>query len=52
MNYLHTSRIAWVASSERLASGSDHLYTKRVACEGDHLGTERLASGGDHLGTG
>jgi hypothetical protein len=27
MNYLHTSRAAWVASSERLASGGDHLCT-------------------------
>jgi hypothetical protein len=27
MNYLHTSRVAWVASSERLASGDDHLCT-------------------------
>jgi hypothetical protein len=27
MNYLHTSRVAWVASSERLASGGDHLCT-------------------------
>jgi hypothetical protein len=27
MNYLHTSRVAWEASSERLASGGDHLYT-------------------------
>jgi hypothetical protein len=27
MNYLHNSRVAWVASSERLASGGDHLYT-------------------------
>jgi hypothetical protein len=27
MNYLHTSRVAWVASSERLTSSSDHLCT-------------------------
>jgi hypothetical protein len=27
MNYLHTSRVAWVASSERLASEGDHLCT-------------------------
>jgi hypothetical protein len=27
MNYLHTSRVAWVPSSERLASSGDHLYT-------------------------
>jgi hypothetical protein len=27
MNYLHTSRVAWVASYERLASGGDHLCT-------------------------
>jgi hypothetical protein len=27
MNYLHTSRVAWVASSERLPSGGDHLCT-------------------------
>jgi hypothetical protein len=27
MNYLHTSRAAWVASSERFASGGDHLCT-------------------------
>jgi hypothetical protein len=27
MNYLHTSRVAWVASSERVASGGDHLCT-------------------------
>jgi hypothetical protein len=27
MNYLHTSRVGWVASSERLASGGDHLCT-------------------------
>jgi hypothetical protein len=27
MNYLHTSRVAWVASSERLASGGDDLCT-------------------------
>jgi hypothetical protein len=27
MNYLHTSRVTWVASSERLASGGDHLCT-------------------------
>ena len=27
MNYLHTSRVAWVASSERLASGGDYLCT-------------------------
>jgi hypothetical protein len=27
MNYLHTSKIALVASSERLTSGGDHLCT-------------------------
>jgi hypothetical protein len=27
MNYLHTSRVVWIASSERLASGGDHLCT-------------------------
>jgi hypothetical protein len=27
MNYLHTSRVAWVASSERLASEGEHLCT-------------------------
>jgi hypothetical protein len=27
MNYLHTSRVAWIASSERLASEGDHLCT-------------------------
>jgi hypothetical protein len=27
MNYLHTSRITWVASSERLTSGGDHFCT-------------------------
>jgi hypothetical protein len=32
------------ASSERLASGGDHLCTS----DGDHL-YQRLASGGDHL---
>jgi hypothetical protein len=36
MNYLHTSRAAWVASSERLASGGDHLCTD----SNDHLCTD------------
>jgi hypothetical protein len=36
MNYLHTSRAAWVASSERLASGGDHLRTDGS----DHLCTD------------
>jgi hypothetical protein len=36
MNYLHTSRAAWVASSERLASGGDHLCTDGS----DHLCTD------------
>jgi hypothetical protein len=36
MNYLHTSRVAWVASSERLASGGDHLCTDG----NDHLCTD------------
>jgi hypothetical protein len=27
MNYLYTSRAAWIARSERLASGADHLCT-------------------------
>jgi hypothetical protein len=27
MNYLHTSRVTWVATSERLTSGGDHLCT-------------------------
>ena len=36
MNYLHTSRVAWVASSERLASEGDHLCTDGS----DHLCTD------------
>jgi hypothetical protein len=36
MNYLHTSRVAWVASSERLASKGDHLCTD----DSDHLCTD------------
>jgi hypothetical protein len=36
MNYLHTSRAAWVASSKRLASGGDHLCTDGS----DHLCTD------------
>jgi hypothetical protein len=36
MNYLHTSRITWVASSERLASEGDHLCTDGS----DHLCTD------------
>jgi hypothetical protein len=61
MNYLHTSRVAWVASSERLASGGSHLCSERLASGGDHLCTNdlpaaattsapgSLPSGGDHL---
>jgi hypothetical protein len=40
MNYLHTSRVAWVASSERLASGGDHLCSERLISGGDHLCTD------------
>jgi hypothetical protein len=38
MNYLHTSRVAWVASSEPLASEGDHLCTDGS----DHLFTDGL----------
>jgi hypothetical protein len=41
MNYLHTSRVAWVASSERLASGGDHLCSERLASGGNHLYVEQ-----------
>jgi hypothetical protein len=51
MNYLHTSRVAWVATSERLASDGDHLYSERLASGGGHLCSEWLAGGGDHLYT-
>jgi hypothetical protein len=40
MNYLHTSRVAWVASSEWLASGGDHLYSEWLTSGGGHLCTD------------
>jgi hypothetical protein len=64
MNYLHTSRVAWVASSERLATGGDHLCTDSslaAAATSAPSGSPAevttsapgsLTSGGDHLCTG
>jgi hypothetical protein len=64
MNYLHTSRAAWVASSERLASGGDHLCidgspaaTTTSAPSGSPAEATTsamgsLTSGGDHLCAG
>jgi hypothetical protein len=61
MNYLHTSRVAWVASSERLASGGDHLCTdgspataatsapSSSPAEVTTSAPGSLPSGGDHL---
>jgi hypothetical protein len=61
MNYLHTSRVTWVASSERLASGGDHLCTDGLpaaAATSAPSGSPAVAttfapgslpSGGDHL---
>jgi hypothetical protein len=61
MNYLHTSRVAWVASSERLASEGDHLCTDGSPAaattsapsgspvEATTSAPGSLPSGGDHL---
>jgi hypothetical protein len=51
MNYLHTSRVAWVASSERLASGGDHLCTDGSPAAAATSTPGSLTSGGDHLCT-
>jgi hypothetical protein len=64
MNYLHASRTAWVASSERLASGGDHLCTDGLSAatiasalsgsptEATTSATGSLTSGLEHLCAG
>ena len=52
MNYLHTSRAAWVASSERLASGGGYLSTDGSPAAVATSTPGSLTSGGDHLCTG
>jgi hypothetical protein len=64
MNYLHTSRATWVASSEWLASGRNHLCTdgsptttttsapSGSPAEATTSATGSLTSGGDHLCAG
>ena len=61
MNYLHTSRVALEASSERLTSGGDHLCTdgsptatttsapSGSPAEATTSATGSLTSDGDHL---
>jgi hypothetical protein len=61
MNYLHTSRSTWVASSERLASRGNHLCTddspaatttsapSGSSAEATTSVLGSLPSGGDHL---
>jgi hypothetical protein len=51
MNYLHTSRVAWVASSKRLASGGDHLCTDGSLAAAATSAPSSLTSSGDHLCT-
>jgi hypothetical protein len=53
MNYLHTSRAAWVASSERLASGGGYLCTDgsptAATTSAPTAHQRRLAGDSDHL---
>jgi hypothetical protein len=51
MNYLHTSRVAWVASPERLASSGDHLYTDGPPAATTTSAPSGSTSGSDHLCT-